>query len=329
MVLLILYVVLALSVSFACSIMEAVVLSVTPAHVAVLERQGKAAGPRLRQLKESIDRPLSAILSLNTIAHTVGAAGAGAQAAKVFGSAAVGIFSAILTLLILVLSEIIPKTLGAVHWKRLAPLVERALRFLVLALYPLVLLSDALTRLLTPADRDPAVSRDEIEAMAEEGRREGVVQEEESRILKSLFRFRGRAVRDIMTPADSAFMLPEDAAVADVVAAHPEMRFSRIPLQDGDGTVRAFVLKDDILAAAAAEEARTPLAALRREVLGVREDLPLPDLFDHLVERAEHMAVVTDEEGRLRGVVTMEDLIETLLDREIEDEADAETQEVG
>jgi CBS domain containing-hemolysin-like protein len=322
--LLLLYVALALGVSFLCSIMEAVLLSVTPSYVAALEREGSAVGERLHAMKEDIDRPLAAILSLNTIAHTVGAAGAGAQAAVVFGEAYTGVIAAILTLLILVLSEIIPKTLGAVYWRTIAPTVVRALVPTIWAMWPLVKLSKGLTYLLSQDEDEAAFSREEFTAMAELGEEEGVFEEKESRILRNLFRFNSLRVKDVMTPRTVVFDLPEGKTIGEVVEEHDEFRFSRIPVYDDTpDDVTGYVLKDEMLLRAAQEEHDVSLEEIAREILVVRESLPLPDLLERLLDRLEHIALVVDEYGGVAGVVTMEDVVETLLGLEIVDEADS------
>lgn len=322
--LLLLYVALALGVSFMCSIMEAVLLSVTPSYVAALEREGDAIGERLHQMKEDIDRPLSAILSLNTIAHTVGAAGAGAQAAVVFGEAYTGVIAAILTLLILVFSEIIPKTLGAVYWRTITPTVVRLLVPTIILMWPLVKLSQGLTYLFSQDEDEAAFSREEFTAMAELGEEEGVFEEKESRILRNLFRFNSLRVKDVMTPRTVVFDLREDQTIGDVVDEHDEFRFSRIPVYDDNpDDVTGYVLKDEMLLRAAQEEHNVLLEDIAREILVVRETLPLPDLLERLLDRLEHISLVVDEYGGVAGVVTMEDVVETLLGLEIVDEADS------
>ncbi|MEF8794917.1 MAG: CNNM domain-containing protein [Salinivenus sp.] len=322
--LLLLYVALAIGVSFLCSIMEAVLLSVTPSYVAALEREGDPIGERLHKMKENIDRPLSAILSLNTIAHTVGAAGAGAQAAMVFESVPVGVISGVLTLLILIFSEIIPKTLGAVYWRTIAPFVVRLLVPTIFSMWPLVKLSQGLTYLLSQDEDEAAFSREEFTAMAELGEEEGVFEEKESRILRNLFRFNSLRVKDVMTPRTVVFDLHEGQTIGDVVEEHDEFRFSRIPVYDDDpDDVTGYVLKDEMLLRAAQEEHDVLLENIAREILVVRETLPLPDLLERLLDRLEHIALVVDEYGGVAGVVTMEDVVETLLGLEIVDEADS------
>jgi len=324
MALLLVYVALALGVSFLCSVMEAVILSVTPSYVAALDREGEWIGERLQQMKDDIDRPLAAILSLNTIAHTVGAAGAGAQAAVVFGEAYTGIIAAVLTLLILIFSEIIPKTLGAVYWRQLAPVVVRVLAPTIFLMKPLVLLSKGITYLLSSDDDQTSFSREEFTAMAEIGEEEGVFEEKESRILRNLFRFNSLRVRDVMTPRTVVFDLPEEKTIGEIVSEHDEFRFSRIPVYSGNrDDINGYVLKDEMLLRAAQEELEVPLRDLAREMLVVRENLPLPDLLERLLDRLEHIALVVDEYGGMAGIVSMEDVVETLLGMEIVDEADS------
>ena len=323
--LLVIYAALALGVSFLCSILEAVLLSVTPSYVAALEQAGGRTGRLLRELKDDVDRPLAAILSLNTIAHTVGAAGVGAQAVAVFGSAWIGVISAVLTLLILVLSEIIPKTLGAVHWRRLAPTTARLLPTLMWTMWPLVALSRRITRLIArERGVTAAIRREELTALADLGARAGVFREGESRILRNLFRFGDLTVKHIMTPRTVMFALAQDQTVGDVMAEHDEFRFSRIPLYGQDlDDVTGYVLKDEILLRAARDEHDVPLSTLRREILAVPDSLPLPYVLDRLLDGREHIALVMDEFGGTAGIVTMEDVLETVLGSEIVDEADS------
>ena len=322
--LLVFYVALALGVSFLCSVMEAVLLSVTPSYVAALEREGDPIGEQLHEMKEDIDRPLSAILSLNTIAHTVGAAGAGAQGAVVFGEAYAGIIAGVLTLLILVLSEIIPKTLGAVYWRTLAPAVVHTLVPTIVIMWPLVKLSQGITYLLSDDENSDTFSREEFTALAEIGEEEGVFEEKESRILRNLFRFNSLRVQDVMTPRTVVFDLSEHKTVGDVVSDHDEFRFSRIPVYDDTrDDITGYVLKDEMLLHAAQEDLDVPLKDLRREMLVVHETLPLPDLLERLLDGLEHIALVVDEYGGVAGLVTMEDVVETLLGLEIVDEADS------
>lgn len=324
MTLLFTYLALALGVSFLCSILEAVLLSVSQSYVGLLHSRGSKAGKLLRKLKDDIDRPLSAILSLNTIAHTVGAAGVGAQAQVVFGSAYVGITSALLTLAILFFSEIIPKTLGATYWRKLAPVSARILRWMIWILYPFVVLSMMITRWLSRGDNGPTFSREEFSAMADRGVEEGIFEQEESDILKNLVRFNSLRVKDIMTPRIVVVGFNEEDKVADVFEELDELRFSRLPLYgETEDDITGYILKNDLLIALAKDNEDAKLKEFKRKVLILPEIISLQDLFEKLLENQEHIAVAVDEYGGFSGVVTMEDLVETLLGMEIVDEVDA------
>lgn len=319
--LLVVYVAVAIGVSFLCSIMEAVLLSVSPAYIGALKADKPQAAERLRELKEDVDRPLAAILTLNTVAHTIGAAGAGAEAAAYFGSGAIGIFSAILTLAILVLSEIIPKTLGAVYWRGLAPLVARMLKPLIYALYPLVIMSQWFSRFLTRGKKEGDVSRDELAALADIGAREGVFRDREAHLFKSLLRFESLSVSDVMTPRTVLVAFPETARVEELVAA--KRPFSRYPVYSGNQDhITGYVLLSDALARVADDARDTPLADLRRDIFAIPANQSLLEVFERLVESREQIALVVDEYGGTAGIATMEDVIETLLGLEITDETD-------
>lgn len=324
MTLLLTYLVLAIGVSFLCSILEAVLLSVSQSYIAVLERRGRKSGTLLRKMKDDIDRPLSAILSLNTIAHTVGAAGVGAQAQIVFGSAYVAVTSAVLTLLILFFSEIIPKTLGATYWRTLAPLSGRILRWMIWLLYPFVVLSMVITRLLSGDENQPTFSREELSAMADRGVEEGIFEQEESDILKNLVRFKSLRIKDIMTPRIVVVGFSENKTVADILDKVEELRFSRLPLYgESEDDITGYILKNDLLISLANGNEDQTLKEFKREILILPETISLQDFFERLLEKQEHIAVAVDEYGGFSGVVTMEDLVETLLGMEIVDEVDA------
>lgn len=319
MFLLILFVTLAIGASFLCSLLESVLLSVTPAYVHVVATDQPRVGERLQRLVADIDRPLAAILSLNTVAHTVGATGAGAQAATLFGSAWVGLFSAVLTLAILILSEIIPKTIGAVYWRELAPLVSRLLPWMVTLLLPLVWLSGWITNLLkraTPA----GLSREEITAMADIGYGEGIIERHESDLLRSLMRFRDVAVEDVMTPMAVVGHFREGQTVEEAIASgHP---FSRLPVLDADGRARRYVLRAELLEASGSGNGDRLVESIGRPLVPLARNVALPRALERFIEEREHIAVVVDLDGRPIGVVTLEDVVETLLDVEIVDEVD-------
>jgi CBS domain containing-hemolysin-like protein len=319
---LVLFALIALCFSFLCSILEAVLLTVTPSYVVALENRGDKVGKILGTFKRDIDRPLAAILSLNTIAHTVGAAVVGAQAVSIFGSTAVGITSAILTVLILIFSEIIPKTLGAHYWRSFAPFTAYTLVALIWILYPFVLLSQWITKLFK-GEISQKLSIDELRAMADLGEEAGIFRERESSILHNLLRFPSLQAKDIMTPRPVIFALEANRTVEDVLKEHREINFSRLPvyLQEIDRVI-GYVLHSDLLSAQAVGDRSAPLLSLKRDILSVPATLPLTILFDRLVEGRENIALVIDEFGGTAGIATMEDVVETLLGLEIVDEAD-------
>jgi CBS domain containing-hemolysin-like protein len=323
MTLLIAYVLIALVFSFLCSIAEAVILSVNSSYIALLEQGGKSSGALLRKMKEDIGKPLTAILTLNTIAHTVGAVGAGAQAAVVFGSAYLGIASAVLTLLILVFSEIIPKTLGALHWRRLAPATAHGLRGLIWGLYPFIQLSEKLTGGMGEGATLAGFSRQEFAVMADLSREQGTLAERESEILKNLLQLRKTRVSDAMTPRTVLFSLPEAMSVKAFFEQHAEVAFSRIPVYGEDhDQVNGFVLRADIVTAYARGELEHSLESYRRDLPALLENISLAQAFNLIIPEEAHIALVVDEYGDVQGILTLEDIFETLLGMEIVDEGD-------
>lgn len=318
------YVLLALLLSFLCSIAEAVLLSVTPSYIeGERERRPKRAALLQRLKHDNVDRSLAAILTLNTIAHTVGAIGAGAEAAALFGSAWFGLFSFAMTMAILLLSEIIPKTIGAVHWTRLvAPTAYYVLGLIVL-LFPLVWLSERLTKAITRGRNVHVFSRDEFVAMARMGHASGHIHDSESRIIRNLFRFGSLKVTDIMTPRTVVSALPERTTVAEALAYVTEHPLSRLPVyRTGLDDITGFVLRDDVLLLKAQERDDAPLSALKREILAIPDSASLGLLLERLLKERQHIAIVIDEYGGTRGVVTLEDVLETLIGIEIVDETD-------
>ena len=316
--------------SFLCSMWEAVLLSITPSYAEVKHREGAPIGRHLRAFKANIDQPLAAILTLNTIAHTVGAIGVGAQATVIWSSSHPLITGlavpAVMTLAILVLSEIIPKTLGATYWKELAPFTVRSLLLIITLLYPLVWMSQLITRFMKKDTEGSIFSRSDFMAMARIGARDGVFEHSESQLIANLLKFRNIRARDIMTPRTVVVAGSDVETINHFFEAHQNLRFSRIPVyhKSNKDEVTGYVLKDDILAAIVKQEGDAPLDSLRRQAMMVSEDYPLPELFDRLLQRREHCVIVTDEYGGMAGMVTMEDVIETLLGLEIVDESDQE-----
>lgn len=323
MSLLILFVVLAIGVSFLCSILEAVLLSISPSFVEASENERPEFAAKLRGLRSDIERPLAAILSLNTIAHTVGATGAGAQAAVVFDDTGVGIFSALLTLGILILSEIIPKTLGATYWRGLAPFTVRVLPFLILVQLPLVWMSQALTKFLKRGATHSEVSREEITALTTAGHRLGVIEEDETRVVANLFELPNIRVTDVMTPRTVIEHVSEDATIGSIVEGRDTFTFSRLIVSgESIDDVAGFVLVREMLVAALRDEKDRKVSEFTRELPRVSEKIDLDTLFDFLLDRDAHIALAEDQYGGTAGLVTMEDVLETLLGSEIMDEHD-------
>jgi CBS domain containing-hemolysin-like protein len=323
-VLLVAYILLALLFSFMCSVAEAVLLSITPSFIGGLERTDPKRAALVRKLKgENIDRSLAAILTLNTIAHTVGAIGAGAKATVVFGSAWFGVFSAVMTLLILFLSEIVPKTLGAVYWRSLTGVTALYVNFLIRSMYPLILVSEKLTKLIAGGKTVHAFSRDEFIAMARIGQESGHINDRESRIIRNLFRLSSLQAQDIMTPRTVVVALQQDMTISDALQVRPDTSFSRLPIYATTlDTVSGFVLREDLLIAQTQGTGSRAVAELRRDILTVAGPTPLTTLLEQLLARRHHIAIVIGEYGEIRGVVTLEDVVETLLGIEIVDEGD-------
>ena len=323
-VLLVSYLLMALVFSFLCSVAEAVLLSLTPSYIAGLRDGKPKLAALLKHLKQdNIDQSLAAILTLNTIAHTVGAIGSGSKATVVFGSAWFGLFSAIMTLMILFLSEIIPKTIGAVYWRNLAGLTAQFVRGLIWFLYPLIWISEALTRLIARGKRAHVFRREEFVAMAGIGERAGEIDPRESRIIRNLFRFDSLTASDIMTPRTVISGLPQDMSVTEALHAKPPMTFSRLPLYQADlDHITGFILKDDLLNTKAQDRGDIKLETLKRDIKTVTGNMSLSNLFGFLLDKRQHIALVVDEYGGTKGLVTTEDVVETLLGMEIVDEMD-------
>ena len=324
MLLLTLYALTALVFSFLCSIAESVILSVNSAHIAMLEQQEKPSGPLLRKLKKNIDRPLSAILTLNTIAHTVGAAGVGAQAGVVFGNASLGITSAILTFMILVFSEIIPKTLGAHYWRQLAPATAFSLKWLIFTLYPFVKLSEKLTGRFKEQPVLHGLNREEFVAMAELSANEGQLAQQESKILQNLLHLPYVRVSDVMTPRTVVFSADENQSISAFLNLRQPHQFSRIPVyQQPSSQIHGFVLRSDLLIAQSQGQGEEAIKNYRRDIHALLDSLSLSQALDEMIRVRAHLMLVVNEYGDMAGIITMEDIFETLLGLEIIDESDA------
>ncbi len=318
----------ALIFSFFCSLWEAVLLSITPTHARLQSQQGTRVGRYLDDFKANIDVPLAAILGLNTIAHTVGAIGVGVQAAAIWEQANPWIVRVVvpasMTIAILLFSEIVPKTIGALYWQRFATFTVHSLRLLTAVLAPIVWLSQYITRGLKRDRTQPVLTRTDFLAMAELGAQEGVFEAGESEMIGHLIRFRTIQSGDVMTPRTVVAVASEHESIADYYNTAKDLAFSRIPVYDeSKDYITGYVLKTDLLIALVEGRGDEAVATLRREIVAVGETFAITDLFAELRKRQEHLAVVVDEFGGMAGILTMEDVIETLLGLEIVDETDA------
>ena len=340
--LLVFYAVISIFFSFLCSILEAVLLSITPTFLNLKKKEGKSYADNLEVLKKDVDRPLIAILTLNTIAHTVGAILVGVQAkvayAELYGTdrrsilgieftedIMVGVVSTIMTILILVASEIIPKTIGATYWKQLANFTSTALNILIFPLKwsGILWILQLTTKLIGGKGHGSVLSREGFAAMAEIAHEEGVFEESESKVIKNLLNFKDVQAKDVMTPRTVMKTENETTTIETFFNANSNIRFSRIPIYTDDSdNIIGLVLKDDVFKEMAFGNGNKLLSELKRNIIIVNRSLPIPKLFEQLVESRNHMALVVDEYGSVSGLVTMEDVIETLLGLEIMDESD-------
>lgn len=330
MELLIFFFLVSIVFSFLCSIWEAVLLSIPPSYVATKEKEGGRIGVLLMKFKSNIDRPLAAILTLNTIAHTVGAIGVGAQAMNIWSNTylfgvnmAAVVVPVVMTLAILILSEIIPKTLGANYWRALTGFTVSALNYVIYALTPLVWLSQRITNFLKKDKQRSVLSRTEFAVMAEVVAREGVIQKREYKIIKSLLRFDTICAKNIMTPRTVVVAAEQNSSVGELYEDIKSRRFTRIPIFDGsEDHTTGYVMRDDILSNILDGNSDKKVKEIGREILVVTDNQSLPAVFNVLMERRQQIAMVVDNYGGMAGIVTMEDVLETLLGLEIVDEFD-------
>lgn len=321
MTLLIVYLLIAVLVSFLCSISESVMLSTSVSYIESIAYTSRG-GHLLKRLKQNIDRPLAAILSLNTIANTLGAAGVGAQAVAVFGNAYFGVASAILTVLILVFSEIIPKSIGSNFWRELCIPVAYIVQSLIYIIFPIVIVSESLTKLFSRR-RGHTVSREEIAALANIGEREGVFDSSEGKIINNLVKLKSVKVKNVMTPRTVVVAANENTSLERFFSNKENLRYSRIPVyKESIDDITGFVLKSDILLYLAEGKKNVKLKNLRRPIINCYENTSIYNFYNILITRKQQIALVIDEYGGMEGVATMEDVVETLLGMEITDESD-------
>ena len=318
------YFFLALGVSFLCSLLESIILSITHSHVAVLAKTGSKSSRLLENMKENINKPLAAILTVNTVANVVGAAGVGAQAMKLFGSEWVAILSGLLTLCILIFSEIIPKTLGTVYWRPLAGPAVYMIRGLIYLTYPFVFLSNYFSKIFASENHQQKVSRQEVVAMAEMGEDEGSIREKESDIIENLLNLNDVVAEDVMTPRSVVFALQKDSTVGDVVGEHTPIAFSRIPIFDKDmDDILGFIHRYDLVNKQAEDQFHIKMKDILEPIHTVKQEDSIASILDEFVRRRQQIFMVIDEFGTTTGLITLEDAIETLLGVEIVDEHDS------
>lgn len=315
--------------------MEAVLLSITPSFVNRMESENPPLGATLKEYKKDIDVPLSAILTLNTIAHTVGAIGVGAQATAAFGSTPIQIplvnlsmsveslIAGIMTLAILILSEIIPKTLGANYWRRLTPITLQLLRIIIFILKPFIWLSMFITKKLKSANVHSVLSREDYRAMTNLGVESGALQQSENMIIRNLLDLDAVQVKDVMTPRSVIHAQDEQTTLQSYFDSLQEFNFSRIPIYaDKFDHLTGFVLKDEILKAIIEKDGEESLSKYKRPLTMIKQEQTLSEFFKEMSKTGGHMSAVVDSYGTLVGIVTMEDLLETILGFEIVDEMD-------
>lgn len=326
MALLIIFALASLIISFTCSIMEAVILSTTLSYAHSLhEGKNRKAADRLIKMKTNIDRPLSAILSLNTVANTIGAAGVGAQATIVFGNMYFGLVSGILTLLILFFSEIIPKTIGAQYWRKLALPAAKIISIMIVIAYPLVVISEFITKQISRKRQAQTVSREEFAIMTSQGTDAGIFEESESKVIHNLIRLKSIKVGSIMTPRPVMIVADENLTLKEFLEQKDLLQYSRIPVYAGTKDhINGYVLKYEVLEKLAQGKAYLRLSQISRKPIICYEHFPITRLFEHFIEQQEQIALIVNEYGDTEGVATMEDIIETLLGLEIFDEKDSD-----
>jgi len=313
-----------LSISFLCSLLESFILSVTHAHISLVSKDRPALGKKLSHFKENINQPLSAILSLNTIANTIGAASVGAITLVEFGSNWVAIMSGILTLCILIFSEIIPKTVGALYWKKILVPATFAVQVLIIMTYPLVVFLEFLSKWLAKAENEDKVSREEVIAMAELGEDEGTIEESESTVIENVLMLDDILVEEVLTPRSVIFAVNKTNSVREVLDKYNDIEFSRIPVyEDGLDNIIGVVRRHVLLKSKAEDQFDVTMGELAKPIHAVEENDSVGDVLDEFVKRREHLFMVKDQFGQVAGLVTLEDAIETLLGVEIVDETDS------
>ncbi|MAV16486.1 MAG: hypothetical protein CMG08_06750 [Candidatus Marinimicrobia bacterium] len=318
------FLILALGVSFLCSLLEAIILSVTWSHIEILSKDDNRGGQRLKELKEDIDVPLAAILTLNTISHTIGAAGVGSEFNKL-GNEWFTVASIILTILILVFSEIIPKTLGAIYWKKLAPSSAYMLDVLIWITWPIVIVLNSFSRRISEGNEDQKeMTREEMIAVAEMGENQGALEKQETQVIKNLLTMDKILAEDVMTPSTVMLTFQRKDKVGKIVDDHSPIPFSRIPVREENlDDIIGVVFRSKIMELYGEGKSDIPMEDLISELSTVNPEDSIATLLDEFLKKREHIFLVVDEYGTTQGIITLEDAVETLLGAEIVDESDS------
>ena len=312
----------AIALSALCSMLEATLLSTPLSYITGLEEQGRKGAARLKKLKQNSDRPISAILCINTIANTVGASVVGSLVYEVYGDALVGIFSTVFTFAILIFSEIIPKTIGTSYWRSLAIPAASIINFLIIISFPLVWLLEHMQRVISSRSDQVSVSREDISAMVSVATEEEVIEKEEKKMIQNLLKLDEVTAHEIMTPSVVVEMAPGSMTIKEFYDS--DNTHSRILVYDeeNDEYILGYVLRQEVLEKMAEDKFSATLNDILRPILHFKEEDSVSDIWEVLLEKKEHISVILDEYGSLRGIVTMEDVIETMLGHEIVDEKD-------
>ena len=311
-----------IAVSALCSMLESTLLSTPISYITGLEDQGVKGATRLKRLKQNTDRPISAILCLNTIANTVGASIVGSLVYEVYGDAIVGVFSTIFTFMILIFSEIIPKTIGTSYWRRLALPASVVINAMIFITFPLVWVLEHFTGLISSRSDQVSVSREDISAMVSVATEEEVIEKEEKKIIQNLLKLDEMTAHEIMTPSTVVEMAEGNMTIKEFYDS--DLTHSRILVYDDDNDdyVIGYVLRQTVLEKMAEDKFTTTIREISRPILSFPEEEPVGNIWEKFLEKKEHVSAIIDEYGTFRGIVTMEDVIETMLGQEIVDETD-------
>ncbi len=323
--LLIVFLVGAMSISFLCSILEATLMSTPLSYITMREEEGYKPATKFKQFKQESSRPIAAILSLNTIANTVGAAGVGYQTNKVFGNEWFGLVSALMTLLILVFSEIVPKTIGTSQWRKLLWL-SRPMKLLVTLMYPLVIIIELFRKKLDIDEVDTSISREEVSAMAGMAEEEGIIDKSENKVIQNIIKLDDIKAYDVMTPRVVANIAKETMTLKQFYKQEELSHNSRIPVyKESPEFITGYVMRYDVLENLAEDKFDTRLGSIRRDIPAFNEETSVSDIWESLLKTKDQIALIIDDYGSFQGLITLEDIIETILGMEIIDENDTVT----